>query len=144
MWQKNIRKSKGSYTIEKTTLRDFENQMLRRYGHIWYFDPDTRNFYKGTTRPHLLYKNPADFFDQDAGEMVQSDGHEYTSARWIDLILDEPVPVDLVGLKRVSKKDRNGVGVQIYDWCILNVKENNAPEEKETNSVSLAVQSLSP
>lgn len=137
MWQKNIRKSKGSYTIEKTTLRDFEKQMLQRYGHIWYFDPDTRNFYKGTVKSHLLYQDPQDYFDQNAGELVQTNGHYYSSARWIDLVLDEPIPLDLVGLKLFPRQDKKGVKVKIYDWCILNGKEIDTHEEKVTVPVNL-------
>lgn len=133
-WLKNVSKSGGSFTIEKTTLRDFEKQMHRRYGHIWYFDPDSRNFHKGTFKPYLCYKNPSDYLD--AGEMVQGGGFYYPSDRWIDLALEEPIPVSKIGLKQISKKEKNGAMSNIFDWCKLQDIEGDANEENGAPPIS--------
>lgn len=139
-WQKSISTSQGSSTIQKTTLRDFEAQMLRRYGHIWYFDPDTRNFYKGKIEPHQLYKNPTDYFDQNAREICQGGGYPYDSTRWIDLVLSEAVPMNSIGLSRRSNKDKRGAETKMYDWCVLNCQKIDVNQDATTNPVSLSAQ----
>ncbi len=123
-WQKNLVHAESGYTIEKTTLRDFERQLLRRYGYIWYFDPSERFFIKGTVKPHQLYKNPTDYFDQNAGEMISDEGGYYPSARWVDLNLAGPISIDTIGLKKISRTSKNGVESKIYDWCELNGEQS--------------------
>lgn len=120
-WQK-ILKAECGFTIQKTTLRNFELQMARRYGHIWYLNPETRKFYRAKVSPHMLFKNPTDYFDQNAGEMAQGGGYPYPSERWYDLVLDEPIHIDEIRLGPLSKKDKKGVKTKVYDWCKLNPK----------------------
>lgn len=135
-WLKTVSKSGGSHIIEKTTLRDFEKQMHRRYGHIWYFDPNSGNFYNGSIKPHLLFKNPTDYLDQNVGEMVQGGGFYYPSDRWINLALEEPIPVSKIGLKQISKKEKNGAMSKIFDWCKLQDIEGDANEENGAPPIS--------
>jgi competence CoiA-like predicted nuclease len=118
-WLSNLTTFDSFHKIEKTTLRNFEHKMLHRYGHIWYIDSESRNFFKGTVASHQLYKNPNDYLDQNAGELISNEGGYYPSARWVDLTLSKPMPVQEVGLKRISRRFKNGVESKIFDWCEL-------------------------
>jgi Competence protein CoiA-like family len=118
-WAKKLPKSGQDITIEKIALRNFEHEMLSRYGHIWYIDPKSGCLLKGTVERHQLYKNPKDYFDSNVGEMISVEGHYYSSARWFDLTLDKPIPLEKIGLKSVLRKCRYGTVKKIYDWCEL-------------------------
>lgn len=115
-WLKESSEVTAGFKIQKATLRDFEYRMRARYGHIWYIDPSSRSMFKGVVKTHLLYKNPKDYFDQNAGGMVSEEGGYYSAARWFDIDLSRPIPIEKVGIKRIVRKLKNGVESRIYDW----------------------------
>lgn len=75
------------FKIERYSPRPFERWITARCGELWFYEPEMRVAFKVRFQPHILHVDPKVFWDPSAGDMVETDGYDKVSERYVDLLV---------------------------------------------------------
>ena len=96
----------GDFRIEKFSPRPLERWVHGfYYGKPWIYNPNSRKLFRYQLKPYYLYKESAEWFDQD-GNYQYEEGGEYPSKRWKELILWGPYCLDQVNFDVLKRSER--------------------------------------
>lgn len=74
------------------------------HGHLWFYVPQTKAYWRGWLLDHMLYKSPTEGYDAQ-GEYHTSGGYWYSAKRERDLYLEGPYDFGALKIARVNKSD---------------------------------------
>ena len=77
----------GPVKIERYAPRPFERWIVARSGELWFYEPELRVAFLVKFQPHVLHVGPKVFWDPSAGNMVETDGYDKVSERYVDLLV---------------------------------------------------------